>query len=49
MASEEIISEEKLAGPRKHTLGTVHLRDNETNETILVPTPSNDPNDPLNW
>lgn len=31
------------------TLGTVRLRNHETNELILVPTPSNDPNDPLNW
>ncbi|KAH8676282.1 MFS transporter [Xylariales sp. PMI_506] len=34
---------------RLHTLGTVRLRDEETNEIILIPTPSNDPNDPLNW
>ncbi|KXH50541.1 hypothetical protein CSAL01_07989 [Colletotrichum salicis] len=34
---------------KEQTLGTVQLRDNETNEIILVPTPSNDPKDPLNW
>ncbi|KAI3550562.1 hypothetical protein CSPX01_01612 [Colletotrichum filicis] len=34
---------------KEQTLGTVQLRHNETNEIILVPTPSNDPNDPLNW
>ncbi|KIX08807.1 uncharacterized protein Z518_03464 [Rhinocladiella mackenziei CBS 650.93] len=31
------------------TLGTVQLRHQLTNEIILVPTPSGDPNDPLNW
>ncbi|KAK9421628.1 putative Major facilitator superfamily (MFS) profile domain-containing protein [Seiridium unicorne] len=34
---------------RMRTLGTVRLRHHETNEIILIPTPSNDPNDPLNW
>ena len=32
-----------------HTLGTVRLHHAETKEVILVPAPSNDPNDPLNW
>lgn len=32
-----------------NTLGSVRLRHATTNELILVPTPSNDPNDPLNW
>lgn len=32
----------------KETLGNVRLRD-EANNIILVPTPSNDPVDPLNW
>jgi hypothetical protein len=31
------------------TLGHLRLRDAETNEIILVPTPSSDPKDPLNW
>lgn len=31
------------------TLGNVRLRDRETDEIILIPTPSKDPNDPLNW
>ncbi|KEQ82937.1 MFS transporter [Aureobasidium pullulans EXF-150] len=31
------------------TLGHLRLRHAETNEIILIPTPSNDPNDPLNW
>ncbi|KAI1844279.1 hypothetical protein JX265_007882 [Neoarthrinium moseri] len=34
---------------RMNALGTVRLRHHETNEIILIPTPSNDPNDPLNW
>lgn len=29
-------------------LGTVRLTDDD-NQIILVPTPSRDPNDPLNW
>lgn len=32
-----------------NTLGTVRLRHAETKEIILIPTPSRDPNDPLNW
>ncbi|KAI6374364.1 hypothetical protein MCOR25_003153 [Pyricularia grisea] len=31
------------------SLGTVRLRNDHTGEIILVPTPSDDPNDPLNW
>lgn len=31
------------------TLGHLRLRDAETNRIILIPTPSSDPNDPLNW
>ncbi|KPM40653.1 hypothetical protein AK830_g5891 [Neonectria ditissima] len=34
---------------RKHTLGNVRLRHQDTNALILIPTPSQDPNDPLNW
>ncbi|KAL5358608.1 major facilitator superfamily domain-containing protein [Aspergillus floccosus] len=30
-------------------LGTVRLRDHHTNEIILIPKPSDDPSDPLNW
>jgi hypothetical protein len=37
------------AVPRSGGLGEVRLRHEETNEIILVPTPTNDPNDPLNW
>jgi hypothetical protein len=36
-------------GKRVATLGQVRHRDAATNEIILVPTPSSDPNDPLNW
>lgn len=32
-----------------HTLGTVRLHNAQTKEIILVPQPSNDPNDPLQW
>ncbi|KAF5970447.1 transcription factor Pig1p [Fusarium coicis] len=34
---------------RKDMLGGLRLRNEETNEIILIPTPTNDPNDPLNW
>lgn len=30
-------------------LGHLRLRHVETNEIILIPTQSSDPNDPLNW
>ncbi|KAH9888733.1 major facilitator superfamily domain-containing protein [Xylariomycetidae sp. FL2044] len=30
-------------------LGTLRLRHERTNEILLIPRPSNDPNDPLNW
>ncbi|KAI0456551.1 major facilitator superfamily domain-containing protein [Xylaria acuta] len=37
-------------GERKSAaLGNVRLRDHHTNEVILIPRPSNDPNDPLRW
>jgi hypothetical protein len=39
----------KTATPKTGGLGEVRLRHEETNEIILVPTPTNDPNDPLNW
>ncbi len=41
--------DESLKVARKRTLGNVRLRHHQTNEIILIPTPSNDPNDPLNW
>lgn len=31
------------------TLGHLRLRHAETNEIILIPQPSSDPGDPLNW
>lgn len=34
---------------RKATLGNVRLRHQVDDAVILVPTPSSDPNDPLNW
>lgn len=48
-AEVEDYQNSKLAETRENTLGNVRLRHHETNEIILVPTPSNDPNDPLNW
>ncbi|KAL0259835.1 hypothetical protein SLS55_005575 [Diplodia seriata] len=34
---------------QQQTLGSLRLRHHETNEIILIPAPSDDPNDPLNW
>jgi len=34
---------------RVHTLGHVRLRHHHSGQMILTPTPSLDPNDPLNW
>ena len=46
-----ITSKEKktVAGHKAHMLGKVQLRHQDTNEIILIPAPSDDPNDPLNW
>lgn len=38
-----------IAPDRDHNLGHLRLRHQETNEIILIPAPSDDPNDPLNW
>lgn len=41
-----------ITAPRRrpmHTLGHVQLQHKTTGATILVPQPSSDPNDPLNW
>lgn len=32
-----------------NTLGSVRLHNVHTKEIVLVPQPSDDPNDPLNW
>ena len=40
---------ERVDTGKRRTLGHVQLRDHETKEIILIPTPSSDPNDPLNW
>ncbi|KAI9708381.1 MAG: hypothetical protein M1820_004085 [Bogoriella megaspora] len=46
----ESLKESKSEEPMQGTsLGHLRLRNIETNEIILIPTPSNDPNDPLNW
>ncbi|KAI0430238.1 major facilitator superfamily domain-containing protein [Xylaria sp. FL1042] len=34
---------------KREALGNVRLRDHHTNEVILIPKPSSDPNDPLQW
>jgi hypothetical protein len=34
---------------RTNVLGSLRLRHEETNEIILIPAPTDDPNDPLNW
>ena len=34
---------------KTETLGSLRLRHHQTNEVILIPTPTKDPNDPLNW
>lgn len=40
---------ENLENRHNEALGTVQLRHQVTNDVILVPAPSDDPNDPLNW
>lgn len=45
MTSEDI----KPVIMKQETLGNVRLRHHETNEIILVPTPTDDPKDPLTW
>lgn len=49
LRSEEDVVPHKMEKTKQSTLGSVRLRHHETNEIILVPTPSGDPNDPLNW
>ncbi|KAI1190966.1 MFS general substrate transporter [Nemania serpens] len=39
----------QIIGEKSAALGNVRLRDRHTNEIILIPAPSNFPNDPLNW
>lgn len=46
---DHVESYKSIAAKRVETLGTVRHRHEHTQEIILVPTPSNDPNDPLNW
>ncbi|CAJ2501731.1 Uu.00g045840.m01.CDS01 [Anthostomella pinea] len=36
-------------GLKLRSLGNIRLRDHHTNEIILIPAPSRDPNDPLRW
>ncbi len=46
-ASHEL--DKKHLVKRVVTLGSVRHRHEHTGEVILIPTPSADPNDPLNW
>jgi hypothetical protein len=39
----------KVLLKQTRTLGSVRHRHEDTNEIILIPQPSTDPNDPLNW
>jgi hypothetical protein len=47
--ADAAVLDEKTGNAQVKTLGHLRLRDAETNEVILVPTPSLDPKDPLNW
>ncbi|KAJ5912133.1 uncharacterized protein N7473_001436 [Penicillium subrubescens] len=47
--ADAAVIDEKTGNAQVKTLGRLRLRDAETNEVILVPTPSLDPKDPLNW
>lgn len=49
MEDEEISKAQPAPAKSAENLGHVLLRDPDTKEIILVPTPSKDPNDPLNW
>lgn len=49
---EDELSSSVITVPHRHpmeTLGHVRLQDETTGITLLVPPPSSDPNDPLNW
>ena len=43
------VDDAEVEQKRKRTLGNVRLRHAETKKLILIPTPTSDPNDPLNW
>lgn len=49
MAQEETFDPSVDVIKQVNTLGTLRLRHPETRNIILIPTPSQDPNDPLNW
>ncbi|KAF4984073.1 hypothetical protein FZEAL_652 [Fusarium zealandicum] len=44
-----VTSDNPAPTTRRHALGHVRIRNQETNALILIPTPSSDPKDPLNW
>ncbi|KFY97941.1 hypothetical protein V500_01845 [Pseudogymnoascus sp. VKM F-4518 (FW-2643)] len=49
MATMEPVITNKEPLRQIHTLGSVRHRHEQTNEIILIPHPSQNPNDPLNW
>lgn len=46
---EKVQTEDDPMALKHQTLGHVRLRHEHTNELILIPEPSLDPNDPLRW
>ncbi|KAM0202711.1 hypothetical protein ACHAPA_010853 [Fusarium lateritium] len=49
MTSASLKDNLSVSHVQSNTLGELRLRNEQTNEIILIPTPTNDPNDPLNW
>lgn len=43
------VSDDPVQPTEITTLGHIRLRDEETNQIILIPSPSDDPKDPLRW
>lgn len=46
---ERVQTEDDTMALKHQTLGHVRLRHEDTNEIILIPAPSLNPNDPLRW
>ncbi|EME78795.1 uncharacterized protein MYCFIDRAFT_157527 [Pseudocercospora fijiensis CIRAD86] len=49
MTIESVADVQKEKWDNVNTLGSVQLHNVQTKEVLLIPTPSSDPNDPLNW
>lgn len=49
MSSEALEIKQGVVRHKPNTLGRVRLHDENTNQIILIPSPSEDPDDPLNW